>query len=48
MAPASSRELFDIQVNYRVAINSETHMWHDSNIQSVPIIYFWLGGTKEV
>ena len=33
MAPASSKELLDIEPNYRVWIHSETRMWHDYNIQ---------------
>ena len=34
MAPASSKEFFDIQANYRVWIHSETRTWHDINIKS--------------
>ena len=34
MAPASSKEFRDNQANNRVWIHSETHTWHDYNIQS--------------
>ena len=34
MTPASSKELLDIQANYRVCIHSDTRTWHDNNIQS--------------
>ena len=33
MLPASSKELFDIQTNYRVWTKSETCTWLDDNIQ---------------
>ena len=35
MAPASRKEFLGIQANYRVWIHSETHTWHDNNIQTV-------------
>ena len=35
MAPASSKEFLDIQVNYRVWIHPETRTWHDNDIQSL-------------
>ena len=33
--PASSKEFPWYSGNYRVWIHSETHTWHDKNIQSV-------------
>ena len=33
MVPASSKEFFDIQANYKVWIHSETLMWRDNKIQ---------------
>ena len=33
MAPASSKEFFDIQANLRVWIHTETPTWDDNNIQ---------------
>ena len=31
--PVSSKKFLDIQSTFRVWIHSETHMWHDKNIQ---------------
>ena len=36
MPPASSKEFIDIQANYRVWVDFETHMWHDNSIQLRP------------
>ena len=33
MAPASNKEVLDIQANYRVQIHSETRRWHENNMQ---------------
>ena len=48
MAPASSKELLDINANYRVWILSETRTWLVNNIQSKILmlnfsaeIFFW-------
>ena len=38
MAAALRKEFLDIQVNYRVWINSETRTWHDNNIQSLKAV----------
>ena len=43
MAPASSKEFFDIQANYRVWIHSETRAWHDNNIQKSTMILLTQG-----
>ena len=47
MAPASSKEFFDIQVNYRVWIHSETRTWHGNNIQCVLIFMLKLQAASD-
>ena len=39
IAPASNKELLDIQANYRVWIHSETRTWHDNNMQSIDCFF---------